>query len=173
MESIFSILVTTLVVATVSVPYSVYLSNAILDQTFKTSQTRFQTRHRRGLKLLENVGLSLKNTHCAQTVSSYSDDPGQHDEEAPPMVSGHAYPIRNVPPRERSARPRDLRPQPPRESEESMEVPDHSEANNNNNDMILEEDEEGVGPLIPPPQAFRGPPGHTHPLSQSVPQVCL
>ena len=40
-------------------------------------------------------------------------------------------------------------------------------------DTVINEDEE-VGPLIPPPQGFRGPsarPGQGRPLSQSIPQV--
>ena len=90
--------------------------------------------------------------------------------DKPPMVNGMAVPLREAP--MRSARPNKRTP--PMESEEY----DNGHLGNGDTmmqDDVINEDEE-IGPLIPPPQGFRGPsarPGGGRPLSQSVPQVRL
>lgn len=87
------------------------------------------------------------------------------DDSNAPVVNGYAVPIRENP--VRSARP-GQRSQP-------MEVTGHSPNRTGGGDGPIPEDTE-VGPLIPPPQAFRGPgprypTGQGRPLSQSIPQV--
>ncbi|WAR02220.1 RAI14-like protein, partial [Mya arenaria] len=78
-----------------------------------------------------------------------------------PMVNGQAVALQEGP--ARSARP-GKRVQP-------MDTSDEYEMNGDVESVINEEDD--IAPLIPPPQAFRGPsarPAQGRPLSQSVPQ---
>lgn len=103
------------------------------------------------------------NRYVEENMEEEKDDSGGHDK--PPMVNGMAVPIREAP--MRSARPgKRLQP---------MDTSDEYEMNGNGDmqETVINEDEEDVGPLIPPPQGFRGPsarPNQGRPLSQSVPQ---
>nr|KAG5695478.1 hypothetical protein BaRGS_011320 [Batillaria attramentaria] len=111
---------------------------------------------------------------AAGVVEWYVDENVEEDDK-PPVINGFAVPIREG--TMRSARPgqRSV----PMETDDSVGM--STDAGNDNyhaegvKDAIAEEeeaDELGVGPLIPPPQAFRGASQQGgRPLAQSIPQV--
>ncbi|KAL3856149.1 hypothetical protein ACJMK2_010937 [Sinanodonta woodiana] len=81
-------------------------------------------------------------------------------EEKPPMMNGLAVPIQDAP----------MRSNQPGQRLQPMDSDDYDSVRNSESKIEegFNEDEE-IGPLIPPPQGFRGPAGD-RPLSQSVPQ---
>ncbi|XP_060599781.1 uncharacterized protein LOC132753347 isoform X3 [Ruditapes philippinarum] len=95
-----------------------------------------------------------------------------NQDDKPPMVNGMAVPIREAP--MRSARPgKRVQPMDTSDEYEMDKILESSENGMQGNGAP--EDEE-VGPLIPPPQGFRGPsarPNQGRPLSQSVPQIAV
>lgn len=109
-----------------------------------------------------------ESRYVEENMEEEKEDSASHDDK-PPMVNGMAVPIREAP--MRSARP-GKRLQPMDTSDEYQINGSMENGDADMQDNVINEDEE-VGPLIPPPQGFRGPsarPNQGRPLSQSVPQ---
>ncbi|KAK3082955.1 hypothetical protein FSP39_010024 [Pinctada imbricata] len=80
----------------------------------------------------------------------------------PPMMNGHASPVKDdLPPRSSD---------PVSRMNELEDDDDIEEIGDTAMQDVIQEEDDVAGPLIPPPQGFRSP-AHQRPLSQSIPQV--